>query len=98
MKLGELAHEGAVAAQELADDGSAGGKKLHCASLIWYILIIIIIISPFFSVQLNCLYVKRASLTLHLILFLHSTGDGWMSEEPCGAELPARLNHNKVMQ
>lgn len=62
--------------------------------LFYIFLLILLLFSLFYPIKLSIS--QLSSFTLHLILFLHPAGGG--CEESCGAELPARLNHNKAMQ
>ena len=52
---GEVGPGGQIAARELTGHQSVSGEQLHCASLVLYILLIIIF---FLSVLLNCLYLN----------------------------------------
>lgn len=77
----------------LAGHLSVGSEQLHCASLIFNILLSSSSSSLFsFSVLLNCHYLNYKFYVFADSL-LYPTVSG-VSEWLCGAELPAGLNHN----
>ena len=47
-KLGGAGWEGWIAAQELTGHRSASGEQLHCASLVWYSLILLVFLLSFY--------------------------------------------------
>jgi len=72
--------------------GSVGGWWAIALWIICFLSSFIIIIFPFFSALLNCVYLNPWILPFFLILFPSQ----WVgkSKQLCGAELPAGLNHS----